>query len=79
MAISTSWDLASRFEDSDPHYQLSVTVAQFAEILREDPYIHGLSLYDLARRANHLASQMREDDKVSEFADLVNRAAAIHR
>ncbi len=74
-----TWDLAGRFEDASPRFQLVVTVAQFAEILRESPYVNDITLRDLARRAQRIANQIPEDEQVSEFADLVTRAARLSR
>ena len=73
-----TWELASRFEDSTPRYQLAVTVAQFAEILRESGYGGDISLNDLAQRARLLARMLDEDEQVSEFADLVWRTAELY-
>ena len=69
-----AWDLAGSFEDTDPHYQLAVTVATFAEVLRESPYVR-CTLGDLAWRAKDVARLLPEDEEVSEFADLVRQAA----
>ena len=69
-----TWDLAGRFEDSSAHYQLAVTVAQFAEVLRESPYVH-ISLSDLARRAERVSRQLEESEDAAEFADLVEQAS----
>jgi len=73
-----TWELATRFEDSTPRYQLAVTVAQFAEILRESGYGGDISLNDLAQRARLLARMLDEDEQVSEFADLVWRTAELY-
>lgn len=70
-----TWDIAGGFEDTSPHYQLAVTVAQYAEILRQSPYAGDTSLNELAQRAGWLASRLDEDEQVTEFADLVWRAA----
>jgi Ca-activated chloride channel homolog len=43
---TNTWDVAASFEDSDPHFQLAVLVAQFAEVLRLSPY----AARDLAER-----------------------------
>jgi Ca-activated chloride channel homolog len=74
-----TWDLAGRFEDTDPRYQMTAAVAQFAEILRESPYLEELSLNDLARRAARIARQLPEDQQAAEFARLVERAAELRR
>lgn len=71
-----SWDLATSYEESDPRYQLAVTVAEFAEILRESPYVDS-SLDDLTWRSRELTRLLPEDDQVMEFADLVQQAARL--
>jgi Ca-activated chloride channel family protein len=73
-----TWELASRFEDSSPRYQLAVTVAQYAEILRESSYSGNTSLNELAHRAGWLADRLGEDEQVAEFADLVRRTAQLY-
>ncbi len=69
-----TWDLADSFDDSDAYYQLAVTVAQFAELLRESPYVE-ISMSDLARRAERVSRQLGESEEAAEFADLVREAA----
>ena len=70
-----TWDIASHFEETDPHYQLAVVVGQFAEILRQSPYADWNTLDDLTRCAARLARTLHSDPDVAEFADLVERAA----
>ena len=67
---------SSRFTETDPHFQLSVTVAQFAEMLRLSPYIR-ISYRDLAERARRIATALPEDNQVYEFAELVDQASRI--
>jgi Ca-activated chloride channel family protein len=69
-----TWDLADRFENSDAYYRLAVTVAQFAEVLRESPYVQ-ISLSELAERAERISRDLRENEEAAEFADLVQEAA----
>lgn len=69
-----TWDLADRFEDTAPHYQLAVTVAQFAEILRGSPWVANLSLGQLYEFAAYVGKQIPGDTTVTEFANLVYRA-----
>lgn len=71
-----TWDMADSFESSDPHYQLSVTVGQFAEVLRESPYVYETSFTELAKRAWRIARNL-EDQEASEFAGLVEQAARL--
>ena len=74
-----TWDLAGRFEDATPRYQLAATVAQYAEILRQSPWAGETSLRDLRRYADQVARQLRGDADVQEFADLVARASEFGR
>lgn len=72
-----TWDLARDFESTTPRFQLVVSVAQFAEILRESPYVTDLSLHELARRAQRIARQLPQDEQAAEFASLVKEAAEL--
>lgn len=72
-----TWDLAEDFEDTDAHYQLAVIAAQYAEVLRHSPWANGTSVNQLVREADRIASLLRYDDEVSEFAQLVERADRI--
>jgi len=69
-----TWDLASSFDQTDPHYQLAVTAAQFAEVLRYSPYADDTSVYQLRDQAFRIARLLDDDPEVSEFASLVDRA-----
>jgi len=72
-----TWDLAQSFESADPRYQLAVTVAQYAEMLRHSPWAVGTSATQLAEQAYRLSSVLWDDPEVVEFASLVNRASQI--
>lgn len=69
-----TWDLAARFEDAAPRYQLAVTVAQYAELLRRSPWSAGSSLAQVSALASRLAEMLPEDADVQEFAQLAYRA-----
>lgn len=69
-----TWDLAPSFESASPRYQLAVTVAQYAEILRRSPYTQGSSLAQVSGAAGRLAEMLNTDPDVQEFAQLVYRA-----
>jgi Ca-activated chloride channel family protein len=78
-----TWDMAKQFEDSDPHFQLTVTVAQFAENLRQSPYAYGISLENLARRADRIAGMVEDEGEqaageAAELARLIHTAARLH-
>jgi Ca-activated chloride channel family protein len=72
-----TFDLAARYEDTDPRYQLTATVAQYAEILRLSPYARDTTLRELRPYADDVARALRDDPDVQEFADLVTRAARL--
>jgi Ca-activated chloride channel family protein len=72
-----TWDLAQRFEDADPRYQLAVVVAQYAELLRHSPWAAGTSASQLVEQAYRLSSVLWDDPEVVEFASLVSRASQI--
>jgi Ca-activated chloride channel family protein len=74
-----TWDLAQRFQDASPRYQLAVIVAQYAEILRNSPWASDTSLAALSEYAYTLPCLLPEDPDVAEFAQLVARAAQIRR
>lgn len=67
-------DLARSFDRADPHYQLAVAAAQYAEILRQSPWAYDYSISQVIPIAVHLARMLPEDPDVLEFADLVSRA-----
>jgi Ca-activated chloride channel homolog len=74
-----TWDLSPTFESTDPHYQLAVTVAQYAELLRLSPWAVGSSIGQVLQHAVRLAGQLPADKDVSEFATLVSRASQIQQ
>ena len=74
-----TYDLAARFEDTSPRYQLATTVAQFAEILRRSPYTGEVGLAQLRSYAERVARELGDDADVQEFAQLVSRAAELGR
>ncbi len=72
-----TWDLTPTFESTDPHYQLAVVVAQYAELLRLSPWAQESTIYQVLDHAVRLAGLLPGDDDVSEFAALVSRASQI--
>ncbi len=72
-----TWDLAQSFEQADPHYQLAVVVAQYAELLRHSPWAAETSASQLVEHAYRLSSLLWDDTEVAEFASLVSRASQI--
>ena len=71
--LNTS-DLGTSFEQMAAHYQLSVVVAQYAELLRGSPWAENITLDDLVVRSERIAAQL-DDLDVAEFAELVDDAS----
>ncbi|HUM70166.1 MAG TPA: DUF3520 domain-containing protein, partial [Chloroflexota bacterium] len=63
-------NLATSFDAAPLHYQLAVTVSQWAELLRHSYWTDGVNMDDVRIRAQRLASQM-DDTVVTELAQLV--------
>jgi Ca-activated chloride channel family protein len=74
-----SWDLAASFYQTSPRYQLTIMAAQYAEILRQSPWAANTSLTQLSNMAAELSYNLPQDQDVSEFISLLQRAAQIAR
>jgi Ca-activated chloride channel family protein len=74
-AVQTG-DLANRFDAAAPRFQLSVVVAEYAEVLKESPWATGVRFEDVAQHALRL-SGLLGDEAVQEFALLVTMAALL--
>jgi Ca-activated chloride channel family protein len=70
-------DLAERFTDADPRFQLTVLVAEYAEVLRGSYWAEGSTLAGVLEEAERIGELLPEDADVTEFVDLVRRAARI--
>lgn len=68
-------DLAASWEAASPRLRLDATVAQYAEVLRNSPYVTGATIADVARVAGSLPRELPDDLDVAEFADLTRRAS----
>jgi Ca-activated chloride channel family protein len=66
--------LASSFNRTDPHFQWSVAVAEYAEVLRNSYWAKNISLNSIQSEAQRVASCLSEDEDVSEFVNLVRQA-----
>jgi Ca-activated chloride channel family protein len=66
--------LASSFNRSDPHFQWSVVVAEYAEVLRNSYWAKNISLENIQAEAQRVGSRLSEDEAVSEFVKLVRQA-----
>ncbi len=69
-------DFSEEFAASDPHFQMTATVAQYAEILRQSYWAKdaGSTLADVARNAQRIAEYLPRDNDVQEFTQLAGRA-----
>ncbi|RPI22499.1 MAG: DUF3520 domain-containing protein, partial [Chloroflexota bacterium] len=74
-----TWDLAASFDSASTRYQLSVVVAEYAEVLRHSYWAGDVSLGQVAWQASRLAAALPEDADVSEFAGLTFRASQIEQ
>jgi len=72
-----SWDLYQSFDEAPARYQLAVTVAQYAELLRGSPWARGSTFSQVANYASRLGDALPQDEQVREFADLVWRASRL--
>ncbi len=69
-----TWDMVSQYRKASPYYRLAVVVTQFAEVLRESPWGQETGLDVVSEYASDLRYELHDED-VTEFADLVWRAA----
>jgi Ca-activated chloride channel family protein len=67
-------NLARSFEKADPHFQWTVIVAEYAEVLRESYWAQDSSLGDVLREARRVSEYLPRDRDVEEFIDLVRQA-----
>jgi Ca-activated chloride channel family protein len=67
-------DIAPQFADATPQFRLAVTVAEFAEQLRESGYAQGRSMADVLTLAEGVAADLANDADVQEFVQLVRQA-----
>ncbi len=72
-----TWDFDPTFESASPYYQLSVVVAQYAELLRFSPWAYNTSIGQVLQHAVRLAGLLPGDSDVSELVTLVSRASQI--
>lgn len=70
-------DLASSFDDCNPHFRLQATVAAWADLLRGSPWASDLTLAGIAQEAGKLAWELGDDPQVVEFAQLTEQAASL--
>jgi len=69
--------LATSFNRTDPHFQWSVVVAEYAEVLRNSYWARNISLDSIRAEAQRVGDRLSEDQDVAEFVNLVRQAAQI--
>ena len=70
-------DFQSDFNRTSPYFQLSASVAQFAEILRGNEWAKGAKMHDVLNVMYNVRNQLPFDNDVSEFTGLVEQAARL--
>jgi Ca-activated chloride channel homolog len=66
--------MAENFRDTDAHFQWSVIVAEYAEILRGSHWAQGSNPGDVLEEARRISNLLPENVDVTEFVDLVRQA-----
>ena len=72
-------DVERSFTDAGPHFRLAVVAAEFAEVLRDSPFVEDRSMEELGYQADRVADDLRRDDDAAELADLIDTARRIRR
>ncbi len=68
---------SARLSDADPRLGLDVTVAAYAEVLRQGPWARLTNLRDIASQTAYLDRQLGGDPDVVEFIQLLKQAASL--
>ena len=66
--------LGSSFNRTDPHFQWSVVVAEYAEVLRNSYWAKNISLGSVKAEAERVGNRLNEDENVAEFVNLMRQA-----
>ena len=72
-------DVERSFRDANPHFRLAVVAAEFAEVLRDSPFVEDRSMEELSYQADRVADELRRDADAEELADLIDAARRIRR
>ena len=72
-------DVGSSFRDAGAHFRLAVVAAEFAEVLRDSPFVEDRSMEELSYQADRVADDLRRDDDADELAALIDTARRIRR
>ena len=70
-------DFADSFTAASLHFQLTATVAEYAEILRDSYWAKESSLASVREDVNRIANGLAQDEDVQEFAGLVSTAVTL--
>ena len=70
-------DFAPSFTAASLHFQLTATVAEYAEILRDSYWAQDSSLAAVGEDAQRIAQGLEQDTAVQEFAELVDTAVSL--
>jgi Ca-activated chloride channel family protein len=70
-------DLAYEFEYTDPYFQRSVIVAEYAEILKNSYWAEESSLSHVYREAQRVSELLPWDEDTREFMELIRRASQL--
>ena len=65
---------ASSFNRTNPHFQWTVLVAEYAEVLRDSYLAKNISLYSIQEQAERVSDRLNEDEDVAEFVTLMHQA-----
>lgn len=69
-----TYQMENNFRDADPHFQWTVIVAEYAEILRDSYWAEDSSLENVYRQAQWTSEYLYRDEDVREFVELVRKA-----
>ena len=72
-------DVESSFRDAGAHFRLAVVAAEFAEVLRESPFVEDRSMEELSYQADRVADDLLGDNDADELAGLIDTARRIRR
>ena len=72
-------DVERSFRDTSAHFRLAVVAAEFAEVLRDSPFVADRSMEELSYQADRVAGDLRRDADAEELADLIDTARRIRR
>ena len=65
------------FRETDPYFQRAVVVAEFAEILKGSYWAEDSSLENVYDEARRIEDDLRRDNDMEEFVDLVKKAVRL--